>query len=201
MNTSMIEIEGLLRELPEKDQLRLAERVFAEAGIASVLPRVYSGVGSLPSSEAQALASVGLRVSAKTQERAESARGQYISTFVDLFEQADTPAELAGKLNLDPSRIRQRIRERTLLSIELNGEKRVPWFQFAPVQGRHVEVPGLAKVLTRVDEKLSPLAFSMWFLTSTAELPMGEEDIPASPREWLLQTGDVDTVLELAKEL
>lgn len=198
MSASAASVEDLLDSLPQKDRIRIAERVFADAGFGSALPSVQPVEPTLPAPEAMALAAVGLRVSPQTHGRAEAARGRYVTTFLDLFNQADTPTELARKLNLDPSRIRQRIRERTLLAIDFNGEKRVPRFQF---EKGNVEVPGLAKVLTLVDDKMSPLAFAMWFLTPTTDLPLGEDEGSTSPRDWLLQTGDVNAVLALVENL
>lgn len=193
MNAPLHAIEQALDGLSPKDRLRLAERVLVDAGFTSLLPAIDP---ALPAAELQALAAVGLRATSRTRERAESARGRYAATFLDLFNNADTPAELAQKLGLDPSRIRQRIRDRSLLAIELNGEKRVPRFQFEGT----VEVPGLARVLAAAGDRMTPLAFAMWFLTPTADLATDEDDAPISPRDWLLRTGDVETVLAIADD-
>jgi hypothetical protein len=196
MNAPAPVIEQVLEGLSAKDRIRVAERVLLDAGFTSMLPSVHPLAAALPAAETEALAAVGLRTTASTRRRAASARSRYVSTFLDLFEQADTPSALADKLGLDPSRIRQRIRERTLLAIELNGEKRVPRFQFEGA----VEIPGLPKVLAAA-ERLSPLAFALWFLTPSPDLPHGDGDTPTSPRDWLLRTGEVDTVLALAEQL
>lgn len=197
MSVPVPAVEQMLDALPEKERLRIAERVFADAGFTSLLPSVQPVDPTLPAAEALALEAVGLRTTPQTRARAETARARYVSTFLDLFNKADTPTQLAHKLGLDPSRIRQRIRDRTLLAIELNGEKRVPRFQF---EGK-TEVPGLPKVLAWVDDRVSPLAFAMWFLTPTPDLAWGEGEAPTSPREWLLRTGDVAAVLALAEDL
>ncbi|WP_407351412.1 hypothetical protein [Luteimonas sp. R10] len=195
MNTWSKLRREILDALPEKERLRIAERVFAEAGFTSILPTIYPIDPALPAAEAQALAAVGLRATDQTGARADTARARYVSTFLDLFHDADTPTQLAEKLGLDPSRIRQCIRDRTLLAIELNGEKRVPRFQF---EGS-TEVPGLPKVLALVGDQVSPLAFSMWFLTPTPDLTWGEGEAPTSPREWLLRTGEVDFLRTLRR--
>ncbi len=197
MNAATQAVELALDGLSRKDRLRIAERVLLDEGFASLLPSMHAIESALPAAELEALAAVGLRTTPRTRKRAESARVRYASTFIDLFNQSDTAVELSKKLDLDPSRIRQRIRERSLLAIELNGEKRVPRFQFEGT----VEVPGLAKVLAAVGEQMTPLAFAMWFLTPTADLAVGEDEARISPRDWLLQTGDVDAVLALVDEL
>jgi hypothetical protein len=197
MNAATQAVEHALDGLSRKERLRIAERVLLDEGFTSLLPAMHAIEPALPAAELDALAAVGLRTTPKTRKRAESARVRYASTFLDLFNQADTPAELAKKLKLDPSRIRQRIRDRSLLAIELNGEKRVPHFQF---EGK-VEIPGLPRLLAAAGEQMPALAFAMWFLTPTADLAVGEDDTPISPREWLLRTGDVESVLAVMDDL
>ncbi|HRN61790.1 MAG TPA: hypothetical protein PK743_10795 [Luteimonas sp.] len=197
MSVPAAAVEDILDALPEKERLRIAERVFAEAGFTSILPSIHPVDPALPAAEEQALAAVGLGAGEQTRALAETARARYVSTFLDLFHDADTPTQLARKQGLDPSRIRQRIRDRTLLAIELNGEKRVPRFQFEGT----IEVPGLPRVLAGVDDRVAPLAFAMWFLTPTPDLAWGEDGTSVSPRDWLLRTGDVDPVLALVESL
>lgn len=197
MSASAPIITSALEGLSRKERLRLAEAALQDAGFRSLLPSTHPLESALPEAEASALAAVGMRTTPRTRQAAASARGRYVATFLELFQQADTPAELAEKLGLDPSRIRQRIREGTLLAVELNGEKRVPWFQFE----RGIEVPGLPKLLAAVGDKVSPLAFAMWFLTPTPDFLSADKGRSVSPREWLLRTGDVDSVLALAEGL
>lgn len=197
MNVLVPTIEHALDAMSPKERLRVAERVLLEAGFTSMLPTIHPIEPALPEAEAQALAAVGLRKTSQTKKDAERARARYVSTFLDLFRNADTPTELAEKLGLDPSRIRQRIRDRTLLTVELNGAKRIPRFQF---EG-NVEVPGLPKVLAATDEQVSTLVFAMWFLSPSSDLAWEEDDTPTSPRDWLLRTGDVAAVVALAEHL
>ena len=197
MNAAMpIAADRALGSLSEKERLRLAEQVFIEAGFTSLLPSLHPMVATLPEAEAHALAQVGLKPTAKTRANAAKSRAGYVTTFLDLFHNADSSVELAARLGLDPSRIRQRIRDHSLLSLELNGERRVPRFQF---EG-DVEIPGLSRVLAAT-AMLSPLAFAMWFLTPTPDLEREPDGAPTSPREWLLRTGDVAAVLALTEDL
>jgi hypothetical protein len=189
-------LESPPESLAAHDPIHFVEKVLTDAGFASILPPL-APVPALPEAEVQALAAVGLRPGRQTSARAESARARYALTFLDLYRQADTPNEVAARLRLDPSRIRQRVREHSLLSIEWNGEKRIPRFQF---EG-NAEVPGVAKLVAATRAKMSPLAFAMWFTTPTPDLAVDQADTPLSPREWLLRTGDVDTVLALAGAL
>lgn len=187
----------LLQSFAAPERIRIAQEVLADAGFASLLPTLAPVPASLPESEIQAMAAVGLRQRRNTLAKAELARVRYAVTFLDLYRQADTPNTVAAKLGLDPSRVRQRIRDHTLLAIELNDEKRVPRFQF---EG-DIEVPGMAKLVAATWQRLAPLAFAMWFMTPTRDLTASGNDAPMSPREWLLCTGDVDTVMMLADVL
>jgi hypothetical protein len=174
-----------------------ALETLADAGFASILPVLTPLPATLPESEVRALAEVSLRQSHTTHAKAESARLRYTATFLDLYRQADTPNAVAARLGLDPSRIRQRIRDHTLLAIECNDEKRIPRCQFED----DIEVPGMARLVAATWRTMTPLAFAMWFTTPTADLAASDADTPLSPREWLLRTGEVDSVLALADTL
>lgn len=180
---------------PLAERMRVAEEALTEAGFASILPVLSPVVAGLPVAEVTALAAIGLRVDKCTRANAARARMGYVHSFLDLVRQSDTPNEVAAKLGLDPSRIRQRIRQGSLLAIELNDEKRVPRFQF---EG-DIEVPGQGKIAKTVVRKMTPLAFALWF--TSPSLDLGETGTPVSPRYWLLQTGDVAPVLALAERL
>lgn len=184
-----------LQMQPLAERLRVAEEALAEAGFASILPVLSPVAAGLPVAEATALAAIGLRVDKYTRANAARARMGYLHSFLDLVRQSDTPSEVVAKLGLDAGRIRQRIREGSLLAIELNNKKRVPWFQF---EG-NMEVPGLSKIAKTVVRKMTPLAFALWFTSPSQDL--GDADTPVSPRDWLLQTGDVAPVLALAERL
>jgi hypothetical protein len=178
------------------ERIRFVEEALAAMGLTSILPPL-TPVSTLPESEMRALAAVGLRQGRHTRAAADSARARYAMTFLDLYRQADTPGEVAARLGLDASRIRQRLRDHTLLAIEWNGEKRIPRLQF---EG-DTEVPGVAKLVAATWSKMTPLAFAMWFTTPNPDLALDDVGTPLSPREWLLRTGDVDPVLTLANTL
>jgi hypothetical protein len=182
--------------LATNERIHILEEALAATGLSSILPPL-TPLPALPESEARALAAVGLRPGRHTRAAADSARARYAMTFLDLYRQADTPNEVAARLKLDPSRIRQRLREHSLLAIEWNGEKRIPRFQFED----GAEVPGVAKLVAATRSKMAPLAFAMWFMTPNPDLAADDAGTPLSPREWLLRTGDVDPVLALANAL
>ncbi len=94
---------------------------------------------------------------------------------------------------MDVSRIRQRLRERSLFGIEYDGERRLPRFQFV----RHLVLPGLREVLATLPEALNPLDVAEWFLSPNPDLELGTGAV--SPREWLLRGEPVDAVVAVAR--
>lgn len=188
----------MLKAFDEDERIHIAEQLLADAGFASLLPSLTPLRLALPETEAHALAAVGLGLHRDTAAQAEAARVRQAMTFLDLYRQSETPNATAARLGVDPSRIRQRIREHSLLAIEMNDERRLPLLQF----DGDVEIPGVAKLVAATWRKMEPLAFAMWFTTPTADLAVNDDEEHAlSPRDWLRRTGDVGTVLALAESL
>jgi len=88
-------------------------------------------------------------------------------------------------LGVNPSRIRQRVRERSLIPLTDGAETRFPaaWFE-----GEH-EVPGLRVGLPALPSDLRPLEALSWWLTPTHDLA-DASDTPRSPRAYLLAEGN-----------
>jgi hypothetical protein len=98
-------------------------------------------------------------------------------------------------LKVDVSRIRQRLRERSLFGIEYDGERRLPRFQFE----RKQVLPGLREVIGALPEQLNALDVAEWFLSPNPDLELAEQDSPLSPRDWLLHGEPVTAVVALAR--
>jgi hypothetical protein len=114
-----------------------------------------------------------------------------------LLETSLTTAEAARYLKVDVSRIRQRLRERSLFGIEYDGERRLPRFQFE----RKQVLPGLREVVSALPEGLNPLDVAEWFLSPNPGLEMAKQDAALSPREWLLRGRSAAVVVKLAAGL
>jgi hypothetical protein len=110
-----------------------------------------------------------------------------------LLETSFTTSEAADLLQVDVSRIRQRLRERSLFGIEYDGERRLPRFQFE----RHLVLPGLREVLAALPEALNPVDVAEWFLSPNPDLELGTAAM--SPREWLMRGESVAAVVALAR--
>lgn len=105
--------------------------------------------------------------------------------FSALIATALSTKDAAQLLRVNPSRIRQRLTGRgpSLYGVKWRGEWLLPRFQFAD-KG---EVPGLAKVVPRLDPSLSPISVARWFLAPNPDLVLeGDGEEPISPRDWLL---------------
>lgn len=103
--------------------------------------------------------------------------------------------EAAELLGVSPGRVRQRLKDRTLFGVQVDGEWRVPSFQFR--DGR--QVPGLDKVLPRLPRDLS-LSAVHGFLTRPNLDLQGDVDT-VSPLDWLADLNDTSPVSRLADGL
>ena len=150
---------------------------------------------ALSAGEIDALQSVGLATQRWRREGRTDPLAQSIADYMALLETSLTTAQAAKYLKVDPSRIRQRLRERSLYGIEYDGEKRLPRFQFE----RRKVVPGLADVLAELPAQLSPLDVAEWFLSPNPDLELEGRSAPLSPREWLLSGRPVESVIALTR--
>ncbi len=118
--------------------------------------------------------------------------------YAALLATALTTREAAGLLGTGESRVRQRLKEKTLYGVKAGRENRLPAFQFEGGK----EVPGIGEVLRHVDRSLHPVALSNWFTLPNPDLYLdGEEERAVSPREWLLSGGTPGVLVPLAEEL
>lgn len=117
--------------------------------------------------------------------------------YMALLEESLPAAEAAKLLRVDVSRVRQRLRERSLFGLEYDGSWRLPRFQFE----RRLVIPGLAQVLKVLPSDLFPLDMVDWFLLPEPELQLESDPAPLSPREWLLSGRPIDAVVRLARDL
>lgn len=103
--------------------------------------------------------------------------------------------EAASLLNVDESRIRQRLNEGSLYGIKFGRSWRLPRFQFT---GSGL-IPGIDVVLRRLSRNLHPVAVWRWLTTASPDLVLDDE--AWSPVNWLLTGGDPEVVASLGAEL
>ncbi len=136
---------------------------------------------------------VSVDVSEPGEDPLELAAAKYTA----LLAQSLTVSEAAKMLGVNPSRVRQRLAGRTLYGIRQRSGWRLPAFQFE--RGR--PLPGIELVLPRLDTTLHPLSVYNWFTSPDPDLVIGPDELPVSPRDWLLSGGDPSVVAEIAASL
>lgn len=116
-------------------------------------------------------------------------------SFLRMLAEALTAKEAAELLEISDSRVRQLLGERRLYGVKVDGDWRLPRWQFVGNQ----PVPGLDRVLPRFSAGLHPLAVQGFLRSPKPELLIGNEEV--SPLEWLISGGDPEPVAELAAEI
>ncbi|HEV8636439.1 MAG TPA: helix-turn-helix domain-containing protein [Chloroflexota bacterium] len=113
------------------------------------------------------------------------------SRYAALLATSLSVPEAAGRLGVDESRVRQRIHARTVYAVKPGARWRLPAFQFV---GDRL-VPGIDRVVPRLDPALSPLTVFAWFTRPSPNLvaPDGEA---WSPLDWLAAGHPVEPVAE-----
>ena len=159
--------------------------------------RGESGQGAartLSIGELGALQAVGLSVSPWRSGGKHDPLMQSITDYMALLETSYSTSQAARYLKVDASRVRQRLRENSLFGIDYDGEKRLPRFQF---ERKHV-VPGIRDVIAALPGDLNPLDVAEWFLSPNPDLETDTQEMPLSPRQWLLKGHAVEAVVQLA---
>ena len=110
-----------------------------------------------------------------------------------------TTKEVAARLGVNDSRVRQRLAGRELYGLKVDDEWRLPIFQF---EEKGSLVPNIDRVLPRLDETLSPIAVFRWLTSPNPDLTSAEtHDEPVSPIAWLRLGLDPEEVIDLAAQL
>lgn len=113
--------------------------------------------------------------------------------YVRMLSDAVPLSEAARRIGVDPSRLRQRIKEGTILGIHRPGGRQwfIPSFQLTD-EG---EIPHLSRVLSAAHRHLSALSVYRAFTLPNEELE------GVSAREWLISGGDPAPVERLVAGL
>ena len=103
--------------------------------------------------------------------------------------------EAAELLDVNASRIRQRLAAGSLYGLKDGNAWRLPAFQFAD----KALVPGIDVVLRRLPAGISPLAVAQWLSLPNPDLcTRDDEERPLSPRQWLLEGNSPEAAADLA---
>jgi hypothetical protein len=157
----------------------------------SILPR---GSG-LSAGEEAILEEGGVR--RLTEPEAHLAAGQAIAAYEGLRAGGLSVDGAARRLGVNPSRIRQRLLEGSLLGLKEGRGWLLPGFQFL----ERGTVPGLGRVLRRLPRDIGALAVARWFSHPNPDLAAGGDERPLTPLEWLLGGHPPEKAAELAAAL
>jgi excisionase family DNA binding protein len=192
------------KELRDRGIRRSGEEVEEDARrfafhIIAFLPTgrwVTEPSGEFPQEEAAVLEEGGLDLSPPAAEEP-GPLARTAAKYAALLATALTTREAAGLLGTGESRVRQRLKEKTLYGVKAGRENRLPAFQFEGGK----EVPGIGEVLRHVDRSLHPVALSNWFTLPNPDLHLDEQERAVSPREWLLSGGAPEVLVPLTEAL
>ncbi|MBI2942251.1 MAG: DNA-binding protein [Chloroflexi bacterium] len=187
----------VLRRVGITENPRLFEQVVSEA-LTTVLGQRYrtDPVTNLTASERDALRRGGMDLTTADWGK-EDPLLRTAAEYAVLIASAYPVNRAAELLGVEPSRIRQRLAARTLYGIKERGTWRLPRFQFPD----GCLVPNISVVFARLRDGLHPVGVWRWFTTANPDLPVGEDETPVSPLEWLRAGLDPGPVADLAAEL
>jgi len=191
---------------------RAANDYLAERGIKGATPealneslrRVLDGIEpmvyeapsrGLTAAEQAALMAGGLRLE-RTSDRdlvAESA-----VRFAAIVERSLAAEQVAQKIGMTSSRVRQLIAARELYSFRLDGKRLVPDFQIR--DGKLV--PNIGDVNQALPETIHPLGVYNWYHLENVDLCIDEaQEVLRTPLDWLAEGRDPARVVFMAEHL
>lgn len=120
--------------------------------------------------------------------------------YAAIIDSSLSTREAGEKTRLGGGRIRQRVANRSIYSILLEGRRYLPRFQFLD-DGRRL-VPGIGRVNAALDPDLHPVEVFNWYTTPHPDLFLDDDpDAAVSPLEWLKAGHPVEPVVRLAQQL
>lgn len=152
--------------------------------------------GGLPPAEHETLRAVGFTFE-QTDLRADDPVARAAAEMTALLATSLTAKQAAEAMGVDPSRVRQRLADRTLYGALWKHRWMLPLFQFH----EGAALPGLERVLPGIPADLSSIAVERWFLRPSQDLHSEEVGRDLSPREWLLAGLPAEKPARIARHL
>jgi hypothetical protein len=182
-----------LNVAPEELEAALVEAIAARRAV--LYP--FEGRSGLTAPEADALRRGGFDLEPRAMGKDDPVV-RAAAEHAAILASALTTAEAAARLGVSEGRVRQRFAQRTLYGLHGRRGWLVPSFQFA---SGNAELPGWDRVVPHLPASLSPVEVLGWLTLPNADLVVGEDERPVSPRDWLLAGNDPARVAELAAGL
>jgi len=173
-----------------------AARLYVERGAAPVVLPGIPQTEALPPEEAALLDAAGLDIAEGVATGESDPAAEGVEEFMEILASSMTVQQVSAMLGVDPSRIRQMIRGRTMAAISEKGRYLIPRFQFA---GNRL-IPSFETIYNATSPDVPLILFYRWFTQSSPDLPDGEDATGRdhSPREWLLAGFDPAPVQRMA---
>jgi hypothetical protein len=190
-----------LKQVLASLQLRGGEQEFARVAAAFLKRhgdrfKPHARPEPLSAAESAALERVGVASSPENPDatpllKATANHAALVSTALPL-------AETALRLGVTDGRLRQRVREGSLLAVRAPDGRslRVPVFQLTGTG----ELPGLRAVMRAIRRDLPPIQVAAFFSTPQSDLE-DADGAPMTPIDWLLAGNDPVSVRDLAQGL
>lgn len=195
--TDILEESGVLQRIRCRFGTSVTSENIAEIlseSLDSIPPGWLDTPNPLSDQEKAALRKVGFNVApGATNDNTPQLRA--IAELSAVMLSSLTIAQAAQHLKCNRSRIRQRLKNRTLYGIKSNRRWLLPKFQF-DTDG---EVRNIGKVIQVLDPNIHPLEVVKWFDNPDPDLTLRNKSL--SPAEWLKTGGEADKVRSLAAEL
>lgn len=129
-----------------------------------------------------------------TPERVAGARARRLARTTAFVTESLSTAEVAGRLGVDPSRIRHMSADGALYAMRTGRQNRYPSWQFGD-DGR--PLPGLRAVLQALPPGLHPLEVRGFMTTPQPDYAVRGREL--TPIQWLAAGGDPAVVADLAR--
>ncbi|HEY9421334.1 MAG TPA: hypothetical protein VIW92_07970 [Thermoanaerobaculia bacterium] len=158
-----------------------------------------SSRADLTAAEAEALEQGGFNLE-PIEPGSEDPLARTVAEYAALLKSSLSATEAAGRLGVDPSRIRQRLTSQppSLYGIRVANGWYIPEFQFDGDRLIH----GIGEVVARLDPELHPVSVFRWFTMPNPDLSADEmRGRNLSPLDWLRLGLPVQPVVELAASL
>ena len=116
--------------------------------------------------------------------------------FAAILQTSLSPGEVAEKLAVSATRVRQTIQSGALFAVRTGGRWRVPRFQF----GSKGLVPNIGAVNAAAPRTLDAVSLERWYRTPDPDLP-GPGGAAVSPLDWLRAGRDPAPLVGIVREL
>jgi CheY-like chemotaxis protein len=170
------------------------ETLLKEREVSNIFHGIFhvSTSSDLTAKEAKELAAGGFPAGESADPRPVA---RYAATFTGLMGASLSTSGAAVRLGVNPSRVRQRLAEGTLYGVLMDGEWKLPVFQFE----KKGPVPNIRHVIRRMGRDMDVVGAHNWFTSPNVDLARDGE--PLTPLEWLRRGYPWEPVASLAENL